>query len=84
MPRDEQCEHVALAGSERDEPHGHLIVLSQDGTLSLVEATPAEFRLKGKLPGVLNGPECWALPALAGGKLYLRDGEQAVCLKLAD
>jgi outer membrane protein assembly factor BamB len=28
---------------------GHLIVLSEDGTLSLVEATPAGFREKGKM-----------------------------------
>lgn len=60
----------------------HLIILSQDGTLSLVEATPDAFRLKGKRPNVLRGADCWALPALAGGRLYLRDHEKVICLKL--
>src|SRR6266705_6709465 len=34
MPRDEQCEHVALAGSECDEPRAHLIVLPQGGAIA--------------------------------------------------
>lgn len=61
---------------------GRLIVLSQDGALSLVEATPEEFRLKGTIKGVLQGEQCWALPALANGKLFLRDGEKVVALEL--
>ena len=60
----------------------HLIVVSEDGTLSLVEATPDEFRLKGKRPKFLTGQPCWALPALAGGKLFLRDHAKIVCVKL--
>jgi len=59
---------------------GHLIVLSEDGTLSLVEATPAGFRQKGKLEKILQGSDCWSLPALAGGRLYLRDHTQLICL----
>jgi hypothetical protein len=62
---------------------GHLIVLSQDGTLSLVEATPGAFRPKGKLE-VLAGGDCWALPALSRGRLFVRDHEKVVCLKVAD
>ncbi len=61
---------------------GNLIVLGKDGTLALVEATPAEFRLKGQLKHVLDGDQCWALPALANGRLYLRDAEKVVCLQL--
>jgi outer membrane protein assembly factor BamB len=59
---------------------GHLIVLSEDGTLSLVEATPAGFREKGKMQKILQGSDCWSLPALAGGRLYLRDHNQLICL----
>jgi outer membrane protein assembly factor BamB len=58
----------------------HLIVLSEDGTLSLVEAAPAGFREKGKMPKILQGSDCWSLPALAGGRLYLRDHTQLICL----
>jgi outer membrane protein assembly factor BamB len=60
---------------------GHLLVLGENGELALVEATPDEFRLKGRVQ-VLNGSECWAPPALAGGRLYLRDHREIVCLDL--
>jgi outer membrane protein assembly factor BamB len=61
---------------------GNLIVLSEDGTLSLVEATPEGFHVKGKMPHILkgSGSDCWSLPALAAGRLYLRDHTQLVCL----
>jgi outer membrane protein assembly factor BamB len=61
---------------------GHLIVLSENGTLTLAEASPAGYREKGRMAGVLTGADCWALPALAGGQLYLRDHKQLVCLDL--
>jgi outer membrane protein assembly factor BamB len=61
---------------------GHLIVQAQDGTLALVEATPEEFRLKGTLPELLSGADCWALPALAHGRLYVRDHSKVVCLQV--
>jgi outer membrane protein assembly factor BamB len=63
---------------------GHLIVLNEGGNLALVEASPKEFQEKGQLPGILQGPECWAMPALAGGFLYLRDHHQVVCLDLRE
>ena len=62
---------------------GLLLVLTEDGTLALVEATPEDFRLKGKLEKVLNGSECWAPPALTGdGRAYVRDHTKVVCLEL--
>ena len=35
------------------------------------------------MPGLLEGSDCWALPTLAGGRLYLRDHQQLVCLDLS-
>lgn len=61
---------------------GHLLILSQDGTLSAVAATPTRFRRTGAMPGVLKGEDCWSLPALASGRLYLRDHQEVVCLEL--
>jgi outer membrane protein assembly factor BamB len=61
---------------------GHLLVMTQDGTLALVEATPDAFRLKGTIQGVLTGSDCWALPALADGRLYVRDHAKVVCLQV--
>ena len=57
--------------------------------LVLVEATPDGYREKGRLEGLLaappgpHGPECYTQPALASGRLYLRDHGQLVCLEVA-
>jgi len=61
---------------------GHLIVLSERGRLTLVEATPNEYREKGTIQ-VLQG-KCWTMPALADGKLYLRNQKEMVCLDIAE
>jgi outer membrane protein assembly factor BamB len=63
---------------------GHLIALNEEGTLVLVEANPKEFHEDSRLEGVLRGPECWALPAMAAGRLYLRDHHNIVCLDLRE
>jgi outer membrane protein assembly factor BamB len=60
---------------------GHLIVLTERGELALVEATPAGYRKKA-VATVLDGGDCWAVPALASGRLYLRDNQQLRCLDL--
>jgi outer membrane protein assembly factor BamB len=61
---------------------GHLLVLTQKGMLALVEATPECYREKAQVRIFRSGGECWALPALAGGRLYLRDGEEIICLNM--
>jgi outer membrane protein assembly factor BamB len=63
---------VVLAG-------GHLVIQTERGELCLVEATPDEFRLVAKLQGVLSGRNNWATPAVADGRLYLRDETKVVC-----
>jgi hypothetical protein len=62
---------------------GHLLTLSEEGWLALVEATPQEFRKKGKLQVLDGSDRAWALPAFAAGRLYLRDSERIVCYDLA-
>jgi outer membrane protein assembly factor BamB len=57
-----------------------LIGLTTTGTVFLADADPTEFKFRGKLDGVLAGGECWALPVLVDGRIYLRDAEKAVCL----
>jgi outer membrane protein assembly factor BamB len=56
---------------------GNLYVHSEKDEVALVEATPKEYREKGrfKLPDQPNrgNSQAWAYPVLADGKLYLRD-----------
>ncbi len=59
---------------------GMLYVLGESGTLALVEATPAGYREKGRFPA-LSG-RSWTAPALAGGRLYLRNLKEMACIDL--
>ncbi len=59
---------------------GHLIILGESGQLALAEATPQGYREKASYRVSRN--KCWTVPALANGKLYIRDEEQVLCLDL--
>jgi hypothetical protein len=59
---------------------GNLIVLTEDGELVLIEATPRVYREKARA-ALLTKP-CRPLIALANGRLYARDGKKLVCLNL--
>jgi outer membrane protein assembly factor BamB len=60
---------------------GHLLCISEPGDLLLVEAQPRAFAINGELPKLLAS-RTWAAPALADGKLYLRDDHHLLCLDL--
>ena len=57
---------------------GHLFILSEEGQLGLVEATPETFREKSKSQ-IFNG-RCWTVPSIADGRIYARDENEIVCL----
>ena len=59
---------------------GTLIVLGENGTLALVDATPEAFRQRASAE-VLKG-RSWTAPSLAGGRLYLRNHDELVCIDL--
>lgn len=59
---------------------GLLLVLSEFGELVLLDADPAESRERARLQ-VLEG-KTWNHPAFAHGRLYVRNGAEAVCLEL--
>lgn len=58
--------------------NGNLIVLGERGQLLIVEASPQEYREKAFVQ-ILKG-KCWTEPSLAGGKLYLRNQKEMLCL----
>jgi outer membrane protein assembly factor BamB len=68
---DFNCGSIILA-------QGNLIVLTEDGDLALVKATPEGFQQLARASGVLAGP-CRAQAALADGRLYARGGKKLVC-----
>jgi len=61
---------------------GHLYFRYQDATMALIEATPSEYKLKGKFKLATRNGESWPHPVIAGGKLYLRDQDNLLCYDL--
>ena len=60
---------------------GQLIVLSDQGMLAVVKATPAKFDSIDQQQ-VLTG-ECWTSPVLANGRIYCRSSDgDLVCLNV--
>ncbi len=60
---------------------GHLIVLCGDGDLALVKATPEQHVELARVPGVKG--KTWNPPALADGRLLIRNGAEAACFDLS-
>jgi len=66
------CGTVLLAGSK-------LVILSDEGELSVAAASPTEFKSLAKAT-VLSG-KCWTVPVLVDGRIYCRNAAgDVVCL----
>lgn len=59
---------------------GHLMALTEEGDLVLLEATPEAYQESARVP--VLGKECRAQLALANGRLYARDNHKLICWKL--
>jgi outer membrane protein assembly factor BamB len=57
-----------------------LLMLTDDGELVLLQANPKEYSELARAK--VSGPETWAHPALANGRLYIRDKTERICLQL--
>jgi outer membrane protein assembly factor BamB len=76
---------AGFGGSRRDHAStmavgSRLLVLTDTGTLLLLEADPDKYIERGRLQVCGN---TWASPALADGRLYVRDARQLLCVDLA-
>lgn len=52
---------------------GNLYVISENGVVGLVEATPTGYKEKGRFRIPQDSLPTWTHPVVAGGRLYLRD-----------
>jgi outer membrane protein assembly factor BamB len=59
---------------------GHLIILGEEGQMSIAPATPEGYREKASF--ACSNDKCWTVPVVAGGRLYVRDEKQVVCYDL--
>jgi len=60
---------------------GHLIVMSDNGELALVKASPNEFSELAKFPAIAG--KTWNYPAIAGGRLFVRNANEMAAYKIA-
>jgi hypothetical protein len=67
--------HAALVRTGDDK----LLMLDDGGRLTLVQPDPTGYKELARAK--VCGPT-WAHPALAGGKLYLRDEKNLICVPL--
>ncbi|MEM1447764.1 MAG: PQQ-binding-like beta-propeller repeat protein [Planctomycetota bacterium] len=58
----------------------HLVALGDAGQLVVVDATPDEYRERGRAE-LLDG-KCWSSPAYADGRVYVRSTKEAACVEL--
>ncbi len=52
---------------------GMLYLLGENHEVALADASPAEYRERGRFKIPTRGKPSWAHPVVAGGRLYLRD-----------
>ena len=60
----------------------HLIFRYENGLVILIEATPAGYREKGQFEIPDASPLNWPYPAIADGKLYLRDQDRLLVYEI--
>ncbi len=59
---------------------GHLFILGEQGDVAMAKATPEGYQELGQMK--ILDYKSWTPPALAGGRLYLRDQHHIACLDL--
>ena len=60
---------------------GIIYAMNDSGMLRMIEARPEKYHLLGQAQ-VLKGRESWGPPAIAGGRLLVRDLTRLICLEV--
>jgi len=59
-----------------------IAVAEKFGEMVLLEANPKEFRELGRVKALTEGNKTWNNPAIAHGRIYIRNAEQMACFDL--
>jgi outer membrane protein assembly factor BamB len=61
---------------------GRLYVLSEDGVMGLIDATPHEYRERSRFEIHRGSYPTWTPPVIANGKLYVREQDNLYCYNI--
>lgn len=61
---------------------GHIVFRFENGKVSIVKATPKKFEVVRTFDPAFQERESWAYPAIADGKLFLREQGKIMCYQL--
>lgn len=61
--------------------NGHLVILSGEGELALVKATPEHYEELARFPAIKG--KTWNHPAIAGGKILVRNAQEMACFQIS-
>ena len=59
-----------------------IVAVTEFGELVLVEARPTGFKELGRIKALKEGSKTWNNPAMAGGRIYVRNGAEMACFDL--
>ena len=60
---------------------GKFFILDDNGELSIVQASPSQFKVLDKKK-IIDGQDSWGPLAITGGYLLMRDSKQMVCINI--
>jgi len=85
---DVQWQNRSIGAASLCYADGHFYLHGENGDLALVEATPKEYREKGRFTPA-DQPErgrskAWTYPVIANGRLYIRDLGTLWCYDIAE
>ena len=62
--------------------NGKILFRYQNGTIALIDASPAGFEVRGEFVPEYQEGESWSHPVVVDGKLYLREQDKLMCYEL--
>lgn len=72
---------LLASGSSGPAATGYLIILSGEGELALVKATPEHFEELARFQAIKG--KTWNHPAIAGGKILVRNAQEMACFQIS-
>lgn len=75
----ELWKHRSVGKGSLTAAEGMLYCLSENGVVGLVKASPKGYEEISRFSIEVDGPNSWAYPVVAGGRLFIRNGDQVLC-----